>query len=94
MIKSPRRLSTTSLATTPSRRTGGRRATVRAPSTGSAWLHRSVLTTLAFVVRPRFVTVGTGGSAAREARPVSSGVELHGDCTAIAGLRPQPAFEG
>jgi hypothetical protein len=33
------------------------------------------------------VTVGTGGSAAREARPVSTGVELHGDCTATAGVR-------
>ena len=43
------------------------------------------------VVRPVFVAVGTGGSAAREARPVSTGVELHGECTAIAGLRREPA---
>jgi hypothetical protein len=46
------------------------------------------------VVRPMLVTVGTGGSAAREARPVSSGVKPPGDCTAIAGLRPQPACGG
>jgi hypothetical protein len=43
------------------------------------------------VVRPVFVTVGRGGWAAREARPVSTGVELIGDCTAIAGVRREPA---
>jgi hypothetical protein len=42
--------------------------------------------------RPVFVTVGTGGSAAREARPVSTGIELLGDRTAIAGVRRKPAF--
>jgi hypothetical protein len=44
--------------------------------------------------RPMFVTVGTGGWAAREARPVSTGVKLYGDCTAIAGVRREPAFGG
>jgi hypothetical protein len=43
-------------------------------------------------VRPMLVTVGTGGSAAREARPGSTGVELPGDCTAIARERREPAF--
>ena len=37
--------------------------------------------------RPMLVTVGTGGSAAREARPVSTGAELHCDRTATAGVR-------
>ena len=46
------------------------------------------------LARPMLVTVGTGGSAAREARPVSTGVKLHGDCSAIAGPRPQPACGG
>jgi hypothetical protein len=40
---------------------------------------------------PVLVTLGTGGWAAREARPVSTGVERLGDCTAIAGVRRQPA---
>jgi hypothetical protein len=44
--------------------------------------------------RPKFVTVGTGGWAAREARPVSTGVKLYGDCTAIAGVRREPALGG
>jgi hypothetical protein len=44
--------------------------------------------------RPKFVTVGAGGWAAREARPVSTGVKLYGDCTAIAGARREPAFGG
>jgi hypothetical protein len=44
--------------------------------------------------RPMLVTVGTGGSAAREARPVSTRVRLIGECTAIAGVRPQAACGG
>ncbi len=43
------------------------------------------------VVRPVLVTMGTGGSAAREARPMSTAVEQHGDCTATARARRQPA---
>ncbi len=44
------------------------------------------------VVRPVLVTMGTGGSAAREARPVTTGAELLGDCNAIARMRREPAF--
>ena len=43
------------------------------------------------VVRPVLVTVGRGGSAAGEARPVSTGVQLIGDGTATAGGRREPA---
>ena len=44
--------------------------------------------------RAMFVTVGTGGSAARGARPVSTGVGLRGDGTAVAGVRRKSACGG